>query len=84
MAICTIKSDIGALVTNDREIADILNKHFATTGEKLAGLINNRHVPRVDLTDRISPIVIDVMEIEIQEESAKENLLRLNMHKATG
>jgi hypothetical protein len=29
-----IKSDTGALVTNDREIANILNKHFATTGEK--------------------------------------------------
>jgi hypothetical protein len=65
MAICTIKSDIGALVTNDREIENILNKHFATTGEKLAGLLNNRHVPRVE-----PPIVIDVMEIEIQEESA--------------
>ena len=38
-----IKSDTGALVTNDREIANILNKHFATTGEKLAGLLNNRY-----------------------------------------
>jgi uncharacterized lipoprotein YajG len=44
-----IKSDTGALVTNDREIANILNKHFATTGEKLAGLLNNRYVPTVEL-----------------------------------
>jgi hypothetical protein len=34
-----IKSDTGAQVTNDREIENILNKHFATTGEKLAGLL---------------------------------------------
>ncbi|CAB3985461.1 Hypothetical predicted protein [Paramuricea clavata] len=76
-----IKSDTGALVTNDREIANILNKHFATTGEKLAGLLNSHYVPTVELIDRISPTV---MEIEIQEENVKENLLRLNTHKATG
>ena len=38
-------------------------------------------MPTVELTDRISPTV---MEIEMQEESVKENLLRLNTHKATG
>ena len=50
----------------------ILNKHFATTGEKLAGLLNSHYVPTVELIDRISPTV---MEIEIQEENVKENLL---------
>ena len=69
------------MVTNDREIANILNKHFATTGEKLAGLLNSHYVPTIELIDRISPTV---MEIEIQEENVKENLLRLNTHKATG
>ena len=76
-----IRSDTGALVTNEREIANILNKHFATTGERLAGLLNNHYVPTVELIDRISPTV---MEIEIQEENVKESLLRLNTHKATG
>ena len=70
-----IKSATGASVTNDREIANILNKHFATTGEKLAGLLNSHYVPTVELIDRISPTVT---EIEIQEENVKENLLRLN------
>ena len=76
-----IKSDTNAMVTNDREIANILNKHFATAGEKLAGLLNSHYVPTVELIHRISPTV---MEIEIQEENVKENLLRLNTHKATG
>ena len=79
-AIRAIKSDTCTLVTNDREIANILNKHFATTGEKLAGLLNSHYVPTVELIDRISPTV---MEIEIQEENVKDNLLRLNTHKAT-
>ena len=50
-------------------------------GEKLARFIDNRHVPTAELIDRISPTV---MEIEMQDESVKENLLRLNIHKATG
>jgi hypothetical protein len=80
-AIREIKSDTDVLVTNEREIVNILNKHFATTGEKLAGFLINCYVPTIELIDRISPTV---MKIKIHEESVKENLLRLNIHKATG
>lgn len=77
-----IRSDGGTLVINDSEKANILNKYFASIGEKLASDLNNQPtMSTVELIDRISPTVL---EIEIEEDSVKENLSRLNVHKATG
>ena len=77
--ICAIRSSNGTLVTNDKKKAEILNKHFATVGENLAGSLNNQCTSK-ELIDRITRTV---MEIE-EEESVKKNLSSLNIYKATG
>ena len=55
-----IRNPEGVLVTSDRGKADILNEHFSTTGEKLAGEL---HILNEDLTTYATGITPTIMHI---------------------
>lgn len=76
-----LRNPEGFLVTSDREKADILNEHFSTIGEKLAGELP---ILNEDLTTYFTRVTPTIMHITLTPDVIKKALLKLNPGKASG
>lgn len=68
-----IRNTEGALETSDQRIADILNEHFSTFVEKLAG-----ELPTLctDMNGYVTIVTPTVEHIELTSEAVKKALLK--------
>ena len=76
-----IRNPEGVLVTSDRGKTHILNEHFSTIGEKLAGELP---ILNEDLTTYATRVTPTTMHITLTPDVIKKALLKLKPGKASG